>query len=190
MNNYISCLHTIKFLSTMKKLLFISFLCLLSAFSFTQVDTEDTDDEYTERSYDEVEAERGHKKVWIKHPNPISFKGDLSYEEYDENHIAILGDGKILQVETISEDVQIVGEWFDYYLVYAQSTRKLVVKGRTGNPISSMLVPANCEVIGLLKDGMTDIEIMYTTHAFDIENRDTGSIKRYNKFCKLIGSKQ
>ena len=190
MNNYISCLHTIKYLSTMKKLLFISYLCLLSAFSFTQVDTEDADDEYTERSYDEVEAERGHKKVWIKHPNPISFKGDLSYEEYDENHIAILGDGKILQVETISEDVQIVGEWFDYYLVYTQSTRKLVVKGRTGNPISSMFVPPNCEVIGLLKDGMTDIEIMYTTHAFDIENRDTGSIKRYNKFCKLIGSKQ
>jgi hypothetical protein len=174
----------------MKKSLFISFFCLLSAFSFTQVETEDADDEYTERSYDEVEAERGHKKVWTKHPNPTSFKGKLSYEEYDQNHIAILGDGKILLLEPISEDVQIVGEWFDYYLVYTQSTRKLVVKGRTGNPISSMLVPTNCEVIGRLKDGMTDIEIMYTTHAFDIENIDTGSIKRYDKFCKLIASKQ
>ena len=190
MNNYISYLHNIKILSTMKKSLFISFFCLLSAFSFTQVETEDADDEYTERSYDEVEAERGHKKVWTKHPNPSSFKGKLSYEEYDQNHIAILGDGKILLLEPISEDVQIVGEWFDYYLVYTQSTRKLVVKGRTGNPISSMLVPANCEVIGLLKDGMTDIEIMYTTHAFDIENIDTGAIKRYDKFCKLIASKQ
>ena len=53
-----------------------------------------------------------------------------------------------------------------------------------------MLVPANCEVIGLLKDGKTDIEITYTTHAFDIENIDTGNIKRYDKFCKLIASKQ
>ena len=190
MNNYISCLHNIKLLPTMKKALLIPLFCFLATFSFTQVDTEDTEDEYTERSYDEIEAERGHKKVWTKHPNPISFKGKLFYEQYDENHIAILGDGKILLIETISEDVQIVGEWFDYYLVYTQSTRKLVVKGRTGSPISSMLVPANCEVIGLLKDGMTDIEIMYTTHAFDIENIDTGSIKRYNKFCKLIGSKQ
>jgi hypothetical protein len=53
-----------------------------------------------------------------------------------------------------------------------------------------MIIPTNCEVIGRLKDGMTDIEIMYTTHAFDIENTDTGSIKRYDKFCKLIASKQ
>ena len=193
MNNYIRFLHTIKLLPPMKKLLLIPLFCFLATFSFSQVDTEDTEedeDEYTERSYEEIENERGHKKVWIKHPNPSSFKGDLSYEEYDENHIAILGDGKILQVETISEDVQIVGEWFDYYLVFRQSTRKLVVKNRMGTPISSMLIPPNCDVIGLLKDGMSDIEIMYTNHAFDIENVDTGSIKRYDKFCKLIGSKQ
>ena len=174
----------------MKKSLLILSCCFLSAFSFSQVDTEDTEDEYTERSYDEIEKERGHQKVWTKHPNPSNFKGDLSYEQYDQNHIAILGDDKILLLEPISNDIEIVGEWFDYYLVYTQSTRKLVVKCKTGNIISSMLVPANCEVIGLLKYGMTDIEITYTSHAFDIENVDTGSIKRYDKFCKLIGSKQ
>ena len=190
MNNYISLLHTIKLLRAMKKSLLIPLFCFLAAFSFSQVDTENIEDEYTERSYDEIEKERGHQKVWTKHPNPTSFKGDLSYEQYDQNHTAILGDGKILLLEPISDDIEIVGEWFDYYLVYTQSTRKLVVKGRTGNPISSILVPANCEVIGLLKDGMTEIEITYTTHAFDIENIDTGIIKRYDKFCKLIASKQ
>jgi hypothetical protein len=174
----------------MKKSLLIPLFCLLSTLSFSQVNTESDEDEYTERSYEEIEEERGHKKVWVKHPNPSSFKGELSYEEFDQNHIAILGDGKILLLEPISDDIEIVGEWFDYYIVYTQSTRKLVVKGRTGNPISSMLVPANCEVIGLLKDGMSDIEIMYTTHAFDIENIDTGSIKRYDKFCKLLVTKQ
>ena len=66
MNNYISCLHNIKLLPTMKKALLIPLFCFLATFSFTQVDTEDTEeeeDEYTERSYEEIENERGHKKL-------------------------------------------------------------------------------------------------------------------------------
>ena len=157
--------------------------CLFGLNTFSQVD--DLEDEYSERSHKELEAEKGNKKVWTWHPSPATFKGNLDYETYDQNHIAILGDGKILLLEKISDDIEIVGQWSDYYLVFTESTNKLVVKGRNGSPISSILVPDNSDVIGLFKDGMTDYEIMYTTHAFDIENMETGQVRRYDKFCKL-----
>jgi hypothetical protein len=168
-----------------QKILFLSFI-IVGFHTFSQDDQEDElDDEYKERSYDEIEEERGHKKVWTWHPAPATYKGNLSYENYSQNQIAIMGDGKILVLEKVSDDVEIVGQWFDYYIVFTESTNKLVVKGRTGNQISTMIVPDNCDIIGLFKDGMTDYEIMYTTHAFDIENMETGQVKRYDKFCKL-----
>lgn len=170
----------------MFKNLFLITCLLTSVVSFSQdEDYDELDDEYKERSYDEIEAERGHKKVWVRHPSPATYKGNLSYETYDQNNVAIMGDGKILFLEKVSEDVAIVGEWFDYYIVFTESTNKLVVKGRTGMPISSMIIPENCDVIGVLKDGMTEQEIMYTTHAFDVENLETGETRRYDKFCKL-----
>lgn len=170
----------------MIKLIFAFISCFIVFNSFSQVEDEELDDEYVERSYDEVEEERGNKQKWIWHPNPLNFKGNIYFENYDENHVAIMGDGKILLLENITDDTQIVGEWSDYYIVYSKSTRKLVVKGRTGKPISSMLIPPNCDVIGLFKDGMTDYEIMYTKHAFDVENFDTNEVRRYDKFCKLL----
>lgn len=153
--------------------------------SFSQVENDELDDEYTERSFDEIQTERGHKKIWVWHPAPATYKGNLDYEPYDQNHVAILGEGKILLLEKISDDIEIVGQWFDFYLVYTDSSNKLEVKGRNGRPISSMLVPDNCDIIGIFKDGMSEYEIMYTTHAFDIENMETDEIKRYDKFCKL-----
>jgi hypothetical protein len=49
----------------MKKALLIPLFCFFSTISFTQVDrgTEEEEDEYTERSYEEIENERGHKKL-------------------------------------------------------------------------------------------------------------------------------
>lgn len=168
-----------------KKILFFSFF-VLCFHSLSQVDQEDDlDDEYTERSPKDIEEERRQKQVWIWHPAPATFKGILSFEDYDQNQIAIMGDGKILFLEKISDDIEIVGQWSDFYIVYTESTNKLVVKGRNGNPISSMIVPDNSDVIGVFRDGMTDYEIMYTTHAFDIENMETGQVKRYDKYCKL-----
>jgi hypothetical protein len=159
--------------------------CFIGNLSFSQVENDELDEEYTERSFDEIQSERGNKKVWVWHPAPATYKGNLDYEPYDQHHIAILGEGKILLLEKISDDIEIVGQWFDFYLVYTDSSNKLEVKGRNGKPISSMLVPDNCDIIGIFKEGMTEHEIMYTTHAFDIENMETDEVKRYDKFCKL-----
>ena len=52
--------------------------------------------------------------------------------------------------------------------------------------ISSMLVPENYDVVGLLKDGMTDHERYYTTYAFELDNLEKEERKKYNKMCKLI----
>jgi hypothetical protein len=152
---------------------------------FSQVEEDELDDEYTDRSFDERAAERGPKKVWTWHSTPTTYKGNLDYEAYDQDHIAVLGEGKILFLEKISDDIEIVGQWFDFYLVYTESTNKLEVKGRNGKPISSMFVPDHYDIIGVFKEGITDYEIMYTTHAFDLDNMETDEIKRYDKFCKL-----
>ncbi|MFN5444981.1 MAG: hypothetical protein ACK48V_12225 [Crocinitomicaceae bacterium] len=164
-------------------LLFV--LCFLRIQSFAQVENDELDDEYTERSSEELAAARGYKKVWTWHPSPATYKGNLDYEPYDQNQVAILGDGKILFLEKISDDIEIVGQWFDFYVVYTESINKLEVKGRNGKPISSMFVPDNFDIIGVFKDGLSDHEIMYTTHAFDLDNMETDEIKRYDKYCKL-----
>ena len=164
----------------MKKTFFISFILLFHFQFFAQEELDELDDEYTEKPTEEI------RKVFKNHPNPTAFKGELFYELYDKNHVAILGDDKILYLETISENIEIVTEWLDYYVVFNDLTRKLTVKGRTGNVISSMLVPENYDVVGLLKDGMTDHERYYTTYAFELDNLEKEERKKYNKMCKLI----
>ena len=164
----------------MNKIIFTLFIFLLHFQFFAQDELDELDDEYIEKPAEEI------RKVWKNHPNPTTFKGELFYEPYDKNHVAILGDGKILYLEMISEDIEIVTEWLDYYVVFNDSTRKLTVKGRTGNVMSSMLVPENYDVVGLLKDGMTDHERYYTTYAFELDNFEIEEVKRYNKLCKLI----
>jgi len=168
---------------------FLIVFCFLGIQSFAQVDNDDLDDEYTERSSEELTAERESKKVWIWHPSPSTYKGNLDYEPYDQNQVAILGGGKILFLEKISDDIEIVGQWFDFYLVYTESTNKLEVKGRNGKPISSMFVSDNCDIIGVFKDGLSDHEILYTTHAFDLDNMETDEVRRYDKYCKLKSAK-
>ena len=50
----------------MIKLIFAFISCFLLFNSYSQ--DEELDDEYVERSYNEVEEERGNKQKWIWHP--------------------------------------------------------------------------------------------------------------------------
>lgn len=166
------------------KNLFLFALVALSFGAYAQVENEEElDPEYTERSYEEVRINNP-VPIWKKHPNPSSYKGSLSFEPSGDGSVAVLGDDMLLFVEKVSDDVQIVVEGRDFYVVFDESNRVITVKSGDGSQISRMLVPMGCEVIWSIS--MTEDEAYYRPYAFEIEDAGKGEVRFYDKRCVLL----
>ena len=127
--------------------------------------------------------------------NLISFSQNDNENIYlknlTETQIAIIdASEKILFIETISEDKQIIGIGKDFYTIYFTESRKLFIKNKSGKIISGLKVPIDNYVEAIDFSNMDQYEIFNALDskiAFTIENLDTGKKTKYNKFCKAIG---
>jgi hypothetical protein len=112
--------------------------------------------------------------------------------EIDDNKTAIVSTetGNTLFIETLSEDKIILGYGNDFYVVMRYSTNKLYVKAPDGTVISGIAIPQGGYVEVVNFGNMSDIEIynaIQTKDAFTIVDENDVK-KRYNKYCKFIGS--
>lgn len=127
--------------------------------------------------------------------NLISFSQNDNENIYlknlTETQIAIIdASEKILFIENISEDKQIIGIGKDFYTIYFTESRKLFIKNKSGKIISGLKVPIDNYVEAIDFSNMDQYEIFNALDskiAFTIENLDTGKKTKYNKFCKVIG---
>jgi hypothetical protein len=172
----------------MKKLFLFALLAL--SFGAHAQGGEEIDPEYLERSFEEVQAGRGHRPSWKKHPNPGAYKGDLYYAAYDDgNSVAVMGDGMVLFKISLGEDSYVVIEWKDFWATYCESDRTLTTWDRYNRKIASMSVPDGWVVKDYFISYMSDHEIW--NHCFDLELLETDgrSVKRFDRHMRPISKK-